>query len=159
MACGAVSCLPWLRRDLFEDAVAEGRTAQVVALLEHGTSRLLAPQSGRFRHSPWHVACHRGHLEVLQALVDAVLKGSRSSLLFTASMHRKLFGVGTAGQVTSELILKGCLMHSIRGGFSPLMLAARAGHVDIVVYLLSLGEHRQSSQCGTRLALSMSRAL
>jgi hypothetical protein len=136
--CALFCCFPaQSTEDSFALAVVHGRHEEVHQLLLKDLE-LLLKRSVTKRKLAWHVAAKNGDVPVLEALVDAVLNG-RDAAKLHASMHRSP-GAEDLDPEDRGVLLNAFLRDRCHGGLTPLMLAARGGHLEAVAYLLNLGE-------------------
>ncbi|KAJ9509326.1 hypothetical protein QJQ45_001784 [Haematococcus lacustris] len=127
------SFAPWSTHPLF-DAIEQGDATTVTSLLEADIS-IICLVSRRSKRSPWHVAAHLGHVNVLRSLVAAVLNSEQSVEKLNSSLRRLL----SLTRTPEALLLSFLNKRSSSDSMTPLMLAALAGKVVAVEYLLSVG--------------------
>ena len=174
----------WSRTPLLL-AVASGYTETTKLLIEHGAIvAMQESQEGQGDRSPIHVASRRGHVTIVELLldmgvdVDSKSKSGKTALLVASrnaqhhvveillkrganvDLSEPLYIATRKGdvEVVSLLLHAGANVNIESGGMCPLMLAARHSHAQTVTKLLHAGAEIDSySRHGTALAMASGR--
>uniref|UniRef100_A0A3B3QK85 CASK interacting protein 2 n=1 Tax=Paramormyrops kingsleyae TaxID=1676925 RepID=A0A3B3QK85_9TELE len=135
-------------------AAWQGRPDPVRVLLRAGASPNGPSQDG---HTPLHLAAQYGHYEVSEML----LQHQSNPCMVTMAKKTPLdlaceFGRQKAAQLLLSSSMVGALLEgggdSGRGSNTPLHLAARNGHKDVIGLLLKAGiDINRTTECGTAL--------
>lgn len=137
--CGCLTS----RAELFACAVQDGDAAAVSELLRIDIT-LMGRRNPHQQKTAWHFAAKKGHLDVLQALQLAVMSCTKQQkhLLLSDLMLAKLPAWSTeqVQEHPANIYVHLFLADKCVGGFTPLMLTAKYGHVLATSYLLSLGK-------------------
>eukprot|EP00798_Chlamydomonas_sp_ICE-L_P031424 gene31424-6599_t len=113
--------------------VRSGETGEVSQLLKQDISRVLSTDAHGM--TAWQLAAEHGHLEVLKELDSMVCSAPDAYVRLNSTMSMVL----SRGLDGDALVVK-YMSSEAKGSLSPLMLAAKHGHSEVLEYMLQRSE-------------------